>query len=58
MIRPAASPGGFLNTLPALSVPPGWCSLLQRVISRNRPSTVRIGSCSVAKQAEVTTSQV
>ena len=33
--RPAASPGGFVNTEPAFW-PPGWCSRRQRTISSMR----------------------
>ena len=35
MSRPAASPGGFVNTEPAFC-PPGWCSRRQRTISSIR----------------------
>ena len=35
MISPAVAPTGFLKTLPALNVPPGWLSRRHRVIRRS-----------------------
>ena len=40
MSRPAASPGGFVNTDPAFW-PPGWCSRRQRTISSMRVAASR-----------------
>ncbi len=56
MIRPAVSPGGLAKTLPALSVPPGWWSRLQRVTCRISASAVSAVPASVVKRAPMTTS--
>ena len=55
MSRPAESPGGLVNTEPALE-PPGWCSRRQRTISATIASHAAAVPAVARKLAPVTTS--